>query len=65
MSQPPGDGTPDQPSTDDQSKPEVARSLYEKLITVDGVDLIQGPYATASVLAAMGVALARYRQTLD
>src|SRR3984957_15564385 len=29
---------------DDQSKPEVARSLYEKLITVDKVDLIQGPY---------------------
>ena len=41
---------------DDQSKPEVARSLYEKLITVDKVDLIQGPYATAPILAAMGVA---------
>jgi len=38
------------------SKPEVARSLYEKLITVDKVDLIQGPYATAPILAAMGVA---------
>src|SRR6185503_20881696 len=25
---------------DDQSKPDVARSLYEKLITVDKVDLI-------------------------
>ena len=35
---------------DDQSKPEVARSLYEKLITVDKVDLIQGPYATAPIL---------------
>ena len=41
---------------DDQSKPDVARSLYEKLITVDKVDLIQGPYATAPILAAMGVA---------
>ena len=41
---------------DDQSKPEVARSLYEKLVTVDKVDLIQGPYATAPILAAMGVA---------
>ncbi|MCW5744755.1 MAG: amino acid ABC transporter substrate-binding protein [Alphaproteobacteria bacterium] len=41
---------------DDQSKPEVARSLYEKLITVDKVDLITGPYATAPILAAMGVA---------
>ena len=41
---------------DDQSKPDVARSLYEKLLTVDKVDLIQGPYATAPILAAMGVA---------
>ena len=41
---------------DDQSKPDVARSLYEKLITVDKVDLIQGPSATAPILAAMGVA---------
>ena len=32
---------------DDQSKPEVTRSLYEKLITVDKVDLLMGPYATA------------------
>src|SRR5471032_2900264 len=38
---------------DDQSKPDVARSLYEKLITVDKVDLIQGPYATAPILAAI------------
>ena len=28
---------------DDQSKPDVARSLYEKLITVDKVDLIRAP----------------------
>jgi len=41
---------------DDQSKPEVTRSLYEKLITVDKVDLITGPYATAPILSAMGVA---------
>jgi len=41
---------------DDQSKPEVTRSLYEKLITVDKVDLIVGPYGTNSILAAMGVA---------
>ena len=41
---------------DDQSKPDVARSLYEKLIAVDKVDLIMGPYATAPILAAMGVA---------
>src|SRR5437588_12697490 len=41
---------------DDQSKPELTRSLYEKLITVDKVDLIIGPYATSAILAAMGVA---------
>jgi branched-chain amino acid transport system substrate-binding protein len=41
---------------DDQSKPEITRSLYEKLITVDKVDLIIGPYATSGILAAMGVA---------
>jgi branched-chain amino acid transport system substrate-binding protein len=41
---------------DDQSKADQARSLYEKLITVDKVDLIMAPYATASILAAMSVA---------
>jgi branched-chain amino acid transport system substrate-binding protein len=41
---------------DDQSKPDVARTLYEKLITVDKVDLVLGPYATGAILSAMGVA---------
>jgi ABC-type branched-subunit amino acid transport system substrate-binding protein len=41
---------------DDQSKPELARTLYERLITVDKVDLLLGPYATGSILSAMGVA---------
>jgi len=41
---------------DDQSKPDVSRTLYERFITSDGVDLILGPYGTASILAAMGVA---------
>lgn len=41
---------------DDQSKPEITRSLYEKLITSDKVDLVVGPYGTNSILAAMGVA---------
>src|SRR5262245_16191123 len=36
---------------DDQSKPDLTRSLYEKLITVDKVDLIIGPYATSGILA--------------
>jgi branched-chain amino acid transport system substrate-binding protein len=48
---------------DDQSKPDVTRSLYEKLITVDKVDLVMGPYATSGILAAMGVAQ-RYQKLL-
>ncbi len=40
---------------DDQSKPDLARTLYEQLISGDGVDLLMGPYATANSLAAMGV----------
>lgn len=41
---------------DDQSKPDLTRTLYEKLITVDKVDLLMGPYATGAILSAMGVA---------
>jgi|SRR5258706_3235613 len=41
---------------DDQSKPDIARTLYEQLVTVDKVDLLIGPYATANILAAVGVA---------
>src|SRR5207247_6703689 len=48
---------------DDQSKPDLTRSLYEKLITVDKVDLVIGPYATSGILAAMGVAQ-RYQKML-
>jgi branched-chain amino acid transport system substrate-binding protein len=48
---------------DDQSKPEVARTLYEQLITVDKVDLLMGPYATGAILSAMGVAQ-RYNKIL-
>ena len=48
---------------DDQSRPELARTLYEQMITVDKVDLIVGPYGTASILAAMGVAQ-RYNKLL-
>src|SRR3981189_383897 len=40
---------------DDQSKPDLARTLYEQLITIDKVDLILGPYATGAILSAMGV----------
>jgi branched-chain amino acid transport system substrate-binding protein len=48
---------------DDQSKPDVARTLYEQLITVDKVDLLMGPYATGAILSAMGVAQ-RYNKVL-
>jgi ABC-type branched-subunit amino acid transport system substrate-binding protein len=41
---------------DDQSKPDLARTLYEKLITIDKVDLVIGPYATGAILSAMAVA---------
>jgi branched-chain amino acid transport system substrate-binding protein len=48
---------------DDQSRPDLARTLYEQLITVDKVDLLMGPYATANILSAMGVAQ-RYNKLL-
>ena len=48
---------------DDQSRPDVARTLYEQLITVDKVDLITGPYGTGAILSAMGVAQ-RYNKIL-
>ena len=48
---------------DDQSKPDVTRTLYEQLITTEKVDLIVGPYATGSILSAMGVAQ-RYNKLL-
>src|SRR6185503_7742687 len=48
---------------DDQSKPGLARTLYEQLITADKVDLLIGPYATGAILSAMGVAQ-RYNKVL-
>ena len=48
---------------DDQSKPDLARTLYEQLITSDKVDLLMGPYATGAILSAMGVAQ-RYEKVL-
>jgi len=48
---------------DDQSKPDLARTLYEQLVTVDKVDLLMGPYATGAILSAMGVAQ-RYDKVL-
>lgn len=48
---------------DDQSKADVTRTLYERLITVDKVDLLIGPYATGPILSAMAVAQ-RYNKVL-
>ncbi len=48
---------------DDQSKPELARTLYEQFVTSDKVDLLMGPYATGAILSAMGVAQ-RYNKVL-
>src|SRR5262250_1562073 len=48
---------------DDQSKPDLARTLYEQLVTSDKVDLLMGPYATGAILSAMGVAQ-RYDKVL-
>ena len=41
---------------DDQSQPANARTLYERLVTAEKVDLLMGPYGTGSIIAAMGVA---------
>ncbi|MES3004117.1 MAG: ABC transporter substrate-binding protein, partial [Pseudomonadota bacterium] len=48
---------------DDQSKADLARTLYEQLLTSDKVDLFMGPYATGAILSAMGVAQ-RYNKVL-
>ncbi len=48
---------------DDQSRPDLARTLYEQLVTADKVDLLMGPYATGAILSAMGVAQ-RYDKVL-
>ena len=48
---------------DDQSKPDLARTLYEQLVTAEKVDLLMGPYATGAILSAMGVAQ-RYDKVL-
>ena len=48
---------------DDQSKPEVTRVLYERLITSDKVDLVLGAFGTGLNMAAMPVAQ-RYQKIL-
>ncbi|NNC91041.1 MAG: ABC transporter substrate-binding protein, partial [Acidimicrobiia bacterium] len=41
---------------DDESVPDQAASIYERLISEEGVDLILGPYGTGTITAAMAVA---------
>lgn len=41
---------------DDESVPDQAAALYERLITEDQVDLVIGPYGTGNITAAMTVA---------
>jgi branched-chain amino acid transport system substrate-binding protein len=48
---------------DDQAKPDLARTLYERLVTGDKVDLLVGGYGTAVNLSAITVAQ-RYGKSL-
>ena len=41
---------------DDESTPDKAAALYERLITEENVDLILGPYGSGNITAAMQVA---------
>ncbi len=41
---------------DDESVPDQAAAIYERLISEEGVDLILGPYGTGTITAAMAVA---------
>jgi len=42
--------------SDDESAPDQAAAIYERLITEEQVDLILGPYGTGTITAAMAVA---------
>src|SRR5215831_4308347 len=44
---------------DDQSQPSNVPSIYTKLLDVDKVDLVVGPYATAMIAPAMPVVIAK------
>src|SRR5580765_6111870 len=40
---------------DDQSNPSTVPGIYTKLLTIDNVDLVLGPYGTNMIAAAMPV----------
>lgn len=50
---------------DDQSNPSNVPGIYTKLITVDKVDLILGPYATNMVAPAMPVIMQNNKTTIS
>src|SRR5258708_1374489 len=50
---------------DDQSSPANVPALYTKLITVDKVDLLLGPYATNMVAPAMPVIMQNNKLTIS
>src|SRR5690348_2401107 len=50
---------------DDQSNPANVPALYTKLITVDKVDLVIGPYATNMVAPAMPVLMQNNKMTIS
>jgi branched-chain amino acid transport system substrate-binding protein len=50
---------------DDQSNPANVPALYTKLLTVDKVDLVIGPYATNMVAPAMPIIMAHDKMTIS
>ncbi len=44
---------------DDQSNPSTVPGIYTKLLDVDKVDLVVGPYATAMIAPAMPVVISK------
>src|ERR1700736_5774494 len=49
---------------DDQSNPSNVPGIYTKLLTVDKVDLVLGPYATNMIAAAMPVLMQSNKTTI-
>src|SRR5918995_7465975 len=52
-------------SYDDQSTPSNVPGIYTKLITVDKVDLLMGPYATNFVAPAMPTIIQNNKMTIS
>jgi branched-chain amino acid transport system substrate-binding protein len=49
---------------DDQSNPSSVPGIYTKLLTIDGVDLVLGPYGTNLIAAAMPVLIQANKLTI-